>query len=234
LATSAAEIAALSPVVPTNVVVRGLPFQFTIEHGTKLPPFVLVPSTVSMNAALPVLPLFAGTSVAITGTGSGVVGAVMVKGDDKDVVVELDTVTFTAPGKAVSVAVIAAVSCVALTNVVGRGEPFQFTTRPFTKFVPFTISVMPAGLHAGVDGSNIVDSKTDVIVGATIENEIAFDVVPPVAGVETATCADPTAAISAAVIVALSCVALRTAVVRLAPFQVTTEHGRKLLPVTIS
>ena len=50
--------------------------------------------------------------------GSGVVGAVVVKGEDRDVVVELDTVTFTEPGKAVSVAVIAAVSCVALTNVV--------------------------------------------------------------------------------------------------------------------
>jgi len=133
----------------------------------------------------------------------------MVKGEDKDVVVELDTVIFTGPEKAVSVAVIAAVSCVALTNVVGRGDPFQFTTTPFAKFVPFTVRVIPRELQAGVDADEVVDAESEVIVGATIGNEIALDVAPPVAGVETATCAVPTAAISAAVIAAVSCVAPR-------------------------
>jgi len=50
----------------------------------------------------------------------------------------------------------AAVSCVALTKVVGRGEPFQFTTVSLVKVVPgkvdvagvaFTVSVKPTGLQ---------------------------------------------------------------------------------------
>jgi hypothetical protein len=36
LAISAAEIEALSPVTPTKVVVRALPFHRTTEHGSKL------------------------------------------------------------------------------------------------------------------------------------------------------------------------------------------------------
>jgi len=39
---------------------------------------------------------------------------------------------------------IAAVTCPALTKVVVRGLPFQFTTNPLTKPAPFTFSVTPA------------------------------------------------------------------------------------------
>ena len=62
---------------------------------------------------------------------SGVVGGAIVKGEDtedNDGIVELDTVTVAGPGKAVSVAEIAAMSCVALTKVVVRGLPFHCTT----------------------------------------------------------------------------------------------------------
>jgi hypothetical protein len=48
---------------------------------------------------------------------------------------------------AVSAGVIAAVSCVALTRVVGRGEPFQLTTSPFANPVPFTVRVRPVELQ---------------------------------------------------------------------------------------
>ncbi len=74
-------------------------------------------------------------------------GVVIEKFDEFDVVVELDAVMAAVPGNAVSAAVIAAVSCVALTKVVGRGEPFQLTTIPLTKLVPFTVSVKPEGLQ---------------------------------------------------------------------------------------
>ena len=59
-------------------------------------------------------------------------GAASVKAEVFDVVVELDTVTPALPGKAVSATDSVAVNCVALTNRVGRGEPFQLTTKPFT------------------------------------------------------------------------------------------------------
>jgi len=65
-----------------------------------------------MNAADPA-GVLDGKSVAITGTGSGVVEGAIVKGEDteaKDGIVMLDTVTVAGPGKAVSVAEIAAVS----------------------------------------------------------------------------------------------------------------------------
>ena len=52
------------------------------------------------------------------------------------------TVTGTAPtGVNKSLAVICAVTCVELPNVVVRFEPFHCTVAPETKFVPFTIRV---------------------------------------------------------------------------------------------
>lgn len=207
VATSAADIAALSPVGPANVVVRGLPFHWTTEHGTKLPPLALLASTPSMNAGDPAATL-GGKSDVITGLGSGVVDGAMVKGEDredKDGIVELETVTVAGPGNAVSVAEIAAVSCVALTKVVWRGEPFQFTTSPFgTKFVPFTVSVIPAGLQAGVVFDMLEGAESEVMVGRTIGNWIVLDVFALAAGLATATFTVSTEEIFAAVIAAVS------------------------------
>jgi hypothetical protein len=133
-----------------------------------------------------------GMSDVMAGAGRGVVEGAMVKGEDaedKDGIVELETVTAIAgAGKAVSVAEIAAVSCVALTKVVWRGEPFQFTTSPFgTKFVPFTVRMMPAGLQAGVVFEEVVDAESDVMVGRTIGNETELEVLALAAGLATAT-----------------------------------------------
>lgn len=196
-------------------------FHCTTEHGSKL-----VPLTVSRNAAPPAVAL-AGESELMTGTGSGVVGVVMEKVREFELVAELETVIAAVPRKAASVAEMVAVSCVELTKVVGRGEPFQFTTSPFAKSVPFTVSVKLAGPQYGVE-----DGESEVRVGATIENVIAPDVPPPGVGVNTVTGAVPTEAISVAEIAALSCVVLTNVVVRLLPFHCTTEHGTKPLPVT--
>jgi hypothetical protein len=240
VATSAAEIAAFTPVGLANVVVRGLPFHWTTEHGTKLPPLALLASTPSMNAAAFAATL-EGKSVVITGVGSGVVDGAMVKGEDADAkegIVELETVTLAGPGKAVSVAEIAAASCVALTKVVWRGEPFQFTTSPFgTKSMPFTVSVIPAGLQAGVVLDEVEDAESEVMVGRTIGNEIEFDVFALDAGLATATWTVSTVVIFAAVTAALSWVGLTYVVVNcvkvlLLSTHCTLEQGRKLLPVT--
>ena len=46
-----------------------------------------------------------------------------------------------------------AVNCELLTNVVARALPFQFTTDPETKPVPFTVSVNPAPPGATASGT---------------------------------------------------------------------------------
>ena len=120
LATSVAEIAALSPAGLAKVVVREIPFHWTMEHGTRLPPLPPLASTPSMKAPDPAGAL-EGMSDVMAGAGRGVVEGAMVKGEDaedKDGIVALETVTVSGPGKAVSVAEITAVSCVALTKVV--------------------------------------------------------------------------------------------------------------------
>jgi hypothetical protein len=51
----------------------------------------------------------------------------------------LNTVTWAVPAVAMSEAGMVAVSCVGETKVVVRSEPFQRTTEPLTKLVPFTV-----------------------------------------------------------------------------------------------
>lgn len=92
---------------------------------------------------------FAGVSELIDGTGNDE-GAVIVKVRELELAAALDTNTVAVPREAVSAYVMAALSCIALTNVVGRGEPFQFTTESLVKVAPlaaFTVSVKPVGLQ---------------------------------------------------------------------------------------
>jgi hypothetical protein len=202
-AMSAAAIGAVTPFGPTKVVERALPFHCTTVQGNKL-----FPITESAKAPLPAA-AFAGISELIDGTGKDA-GDVMVKVRELELIAAPDTKTVAVPRDAVSAYVISALSCVALTNVVGRGEPFQFTTSPFTKFVPVTSNVKPVGLQYGVEAICVVEAEREVMVGTRIENASdGVDVPPPGAGVNTVTCAVAAVKISAAGINVLSCVELR-------------------------
>jgi hypothetical protein len=98
-----------------------------------------------------------GESELIDGTGSDVGGfKEKLAAAEADDGAEFETVMLTDAGKAVSAYVIAACSSVALTNVVGRGDPFQFTTVSLVKVVPLVVevaftevtsSVKPVGLQ---------------------------------------------------------------------------------------
>jgi hypothetical protein len=172
----------------------------TLEHGTKFEPV-----TVNVNAAVPpVAPT--GEIDAIVGTASEAAEMVNVEGAEPTP--EFDTVIAAVPAEAISDDGIEAVSCVALTKAVARGEPFQSTTEPFTKFVPVTVSVNPDGLHDGVVFDDVVEEVSDVIVGAKIENEIPLEAPPPGPWVKASTVAVPAARKSVAGIVAVSCVGL--------------------------
>jgi hypothetical protein len=68
----------------------------------------------------------------------------------------LNTVTCAVDWVATSAELMAAVSCVLLTNVVVRAAPFHCTTEPATKFVPFTCRLNPALPAAIVFGLRLV------------------------------------------------------------------------------
>jgi hypothetical protein len=133
LAMSAAVIAAVNEVALTNVVVRGLPFHCAVDPFMKL-----VPVSVSVNAAPPA-PVNVGEIEVSVGTGFG---AVIVNVSAFDVTpdgspcaralfaplkttVGVNTCTEAVLAVAISAAVIAAVNCVELTNVVVRLLPFH-------------------------------------------------------------------------------------------------------------
>jgi hypothetical protein len=162
----------------------------------------------------------------IDGTGSEV-GGLKEKLTELEVDTEFVTVTFTDPGKAVSAYVIAACSSVALTNVVGRGEPFQFTTVSLVKVVPLVVGVgltevtsrvKPAGLQYGVDATagELPSTETAPMLSPEIVNvaAVAVDTPPHVtvadgvhplgAGVDTVTDTVPGDTRSAARIGAVS------------------------------
>lgn len=134
----------------------------------------MLPVTFRVTAAVPAVAR-AGESEVIAGTAREL-GDVMEKLTEFEFTAEgkFDTEITAGPSEVVSVGGIAAVSCIGLTNVVGRGEPFQLTTEPLTKFVPFTVRVKPAGLQYDVE-----DAETDVTVGAEIVNVAPVDMPPP-------------------------------------------------------
>jgi hypothetical protein len=141
-------------------------------------------------------------------TAAGSVEAEIVKEAGAELTPELDTVIDADPAEAISENGMVAVSCVALTKAVPRAEPFQSTTEPFTKLVPFTVRVTPDGLH-----DEVVGGDKEVMAGGTIVNGTCPEVPPPGPSVNISTWAVPMARKSDAGIVALSCVPLTYVVV---------------------
>jgi hypothetical protein len=134
----------------------------TLEQGRKL-----LPVTFRGKAAVPAVAPTGEMEVIIA---AGSEDAEIVNEAGAELTPELDTVIEAVPAEAISEAGIMAVSCVELTNVVARAEPFQSTTEPFTKFVPFTVRVNPEGLHDGVVFDEVVEEDREVMVGGTIVN----------------------------------------------------------------
>lgn len=172
----------LTNVVASCVTLLLLSVHWTLEQGRKL-----LPVTLSGNATVPaVAPT--GETEEITATGSD--AAEIVKDAGAELTPELDTVIEAVPADAISEAGMRTVSCVELTNVVLRAEPFQLTTdafKPFRKFVPFTVRVNPVGLHDGVVFDIVVEDDNEVMLGGRIENGIPVEVPPPGPIVSTST-----------------------------------------------
>jgi hypothetical protein len=198
------------------------PLKLTVAPLTN--PF---PFTVKVKAAPPRIVL-EGERDVIVGRG-----LFTTKGEFPDVPppgAGLVTVTLKDPAAAMSDAVIAAVTCVALTNVVVRATPLNFTDEVATKPVPFTVSVNAAPPVV----ADVGESKVIVGAGLFAVNVEIPDVPPPGTGLVTVTLKDPAAAMSAAVMAAVICVAFTKVVVFAAPLKFTTEEELKFVPLTVS
>ena len=141
----------------------------------------------------------------------------------------MTTVTEAVPAMAMSAAEMEAVSLVLLANVVVRGDPFQSTTEPATKFEPFTVSVKAGPPAVALVGEIELIAGT----GLLMVNVIAFDVPPPGGLFTTVTEAVPAVAMSTAVMEAVTIVLLEKVVVCADPFQFTTELVTKPEPLTV-
>lgn len=156
----------------------------------------LVPVSVSVNAAPPA-PVVGGAIEVSVGTGFG---AVIVNVSAFDVIpvgvpsgcarlgwlkttVGVNTVTEAVPAVAISAAVIAAVNCVALTKVVIRTPPFQFTTEVLRKLLPFIVNGNDAPPAIAELGTREPSAGTGVVM----LNCTMFDVPPPGVGLNTPT-----------------------------------------------
>jgi hypothetical protein len=132
----------------------------------------------------------------------------------------LVTVTLALPALAIRPAATAAVTCVLLTNVVVRFDPFHCTVALLRKLAPFTVSVKPDPPALAEFGLRL----EIVGVGMLTGNVVEVDVLPP--AFMTVMLALPPVAINAAVTVAVNCVLLTNVVESAVPFHCTTAPER--------
>ena len=134
-------------------VIAGLVPKFTVAPATKF-----VPARVNVKAAPPTVAEVGAREVRV-----GAEAALIVKDRLPDVPppgAGFVTVTVAVPAVAISAAAIAAVNCVALTNMVVLAAPLNFTTDADTKPVPFTVRVKAAPPAVALVG------EREVAVGA--------------------------------------------------------------------
>src|SRR5262249_29791581 len=155
----------------------------------------LLPVTVSVNAELPAVAL---AGEILLNDGDGVLTA-------SDTVPEVEPSGLTTPMarvpvEAMSLAGMAAGSCVPLTKGVGRVEPFTWTTDPFTKFEPLAVSVKAGPPTVAALGEMLVSVGGGTVTAKTR----GVDVPPPGAGLKTVIESAPAAAMSDAGIAAVN------------------------------
>ena len=169
VAMSAAGIVATICVLVTDEgVIAGLAPKFTVAPLAKP-----VPVRVSVNAAPP--------AVALVGESDVRLGDEPVTANVTEALVPppgagFVTVMGKLPTVKRSVANIEAVTFVALTKVVLLAVPLKFTTEPFTKLLPFTVSVKPAPLTAALVGEIVVMVGAGLLL---LTVKVCAPVVPP-------------------------------------------------------
>ena len=91
-----------------------------------------------------------------------------------------NTVTEALPTETMSALAIAAVSCEALTKVVGRSAPFQRTTDVEVKLLPFTVRLKAGPPATLLDGASELMAGTVLpVVWTVTAGLVAARVLPP-------------------------------------------------------
>ena len=112
-------------------------------------------------------------------------------------------------------------------SVVGKGVESAITIA-VAKFTP-----KAATMDSGASSAPRKLAAETLATSGAIVKVCGLEIPPPGAGVTTVTPAVPAVAMSAAVMAAVSCVALTNVVVRALPFQFTVEFAVKLVPLTV-
>jgi hypothetical protein len=187
----------------TNVVVRLDPFTCTTDPLTKL-----LPLTVNVKAAPPAAAVLGDRLLSVgTGLFTEKVRAALVPPPGAP----LTTVMERLPGEATSLAGIAAVSWVLLTNVVVRLDPFTCTIDPLTKLLPLTVNVKAPLPAVAALGDKLASDGPGLLM-VKVRAELV-----PAEGVLTVIDNEPATARSAAASVVVNWVLLTAVVVRFAP-----------------
>jgi hypothetical protein len=205
----------------TNVVGTAAPLSKIVDVPLKLTPF-----TSRRSGALPAATLEgerdSACGAGFTGLFTVNVNTTLVPPPGAGLLTEI----LNAPGFAKSFAGNVVCRFVALTNVVGAGDPFNRMPDEALKLFPLTVSVT-AGLPTKTLGG---ESTVAAGTGLFTVNDMATDGELP--GLDTVTSGVPATAMALAGIEACSCVALTNIETTVAPLKATSEIGVKLLPVT--
>src|SRR5207237_5724910 len=195
-AMSAAGIAAVSCVALTKVVVRAAPFHCTVAPFTKP-----LPVSVSVKPAPPTIALAGDSDVSV---GAGLFTANVCAADVPPPGAGVITVTCGVPAVAMSAAGIAAVSLVALTNVVVRATPFHCTVLADTKPLPFTVSVKAAPPAVAVAGDSDVSTGAGLVPTRPVPVTPREMLPPPAVNVTLVAVVTPVSGVNRTVTVAVA------------------------------
>jgi hypothetical protein len=142
------------------------------------------------------------------------------------------TLTAGVPAVATSVARIAAINCVALTNVVVLGAPPKFTVEVEIKFAPFTVNENPAEpAVTPVGESEVMDGRGLPLPVPVIVKVMPFEGAPP--GFVTVTNGVPGLATSVAATTAIMKPEFSNSEGSTLEPKVTVAPGKKFVPKTL-
>lgn len=152
----------------------------------------------------------------------------------------VNTVTRAVPSEAISAALICAVNCVELVNVVGRGDACHCTCDPETNPEPVTVIVNAGPPTLATEGDICVMAGTGLLAAATV-NGTRFEILLPRffwllegSGDTTPMLMVPGLAMSVALIAAVNVVSFTKVVGRLLPFHCTVDPETNVPPLTVN